>query len=247
MRDPRGGRSRIAADHQFAGRGRVDADAALAAIDRAGGRVRGGNRLAAGRFQRGAERMHAGVDADEGVVRRQNRNPIATSEMHRACISRGSVVERVLSSDREAMRDTCGGRRRITADEQLIGGGRVDRDARLTAFDGTGRGIGGSERLAAGRFQGGAERVHAVIARDKAIVGRQDRGGVTTGEMHRARISARRVVEGILGGHREVMGRAGGGRRGIAADQEFVGGRRADRDAAFAAFDGAGDGIGGVD
>src|SRR5205823_959294 len=131
---------------------------------------RGGNRLAAGRLQSGAERMHACVGADEGVVRRQNRDAVATGEMDCACISRGSVVERVLSSDREAMRDTCRGRRRITADEQLTGGGRTDRDAGLAAFDGAGFGIGGGDRLAAGRFQSGAERVHARIAPYESVI-----------------------------------------------------------------------------
>ena len=70
----------------------IDRDARLRAGDAAGRRVRGGQRLRAGRIERGAEGMHAGVGGGEGVVAGQRGAAVGAGEVDRADVAGGHVA-----------------------------------------------------------------------------------------------------------------------------------------------------------
>src|SRR6266849_4880867 len=124
------------------------------------GHIRSSNCLRTRGIKRGGESMHAGIGSAKRVSGGQDRLAIAASERDSATIPAGSVAEGVLGGNCEAMTSTGNGRGRIPADDQLAGGGRVDRDAALASFDATGRRVGGRYRLAAIGLQGSAEGMH---------------------------------------------------------------------------------------
>ena len=61
--------------------------------------------------------------------------------------------------------------------------------------------VGRSDGLAAGRHQRDVERAGAI---GQGVVGRQDRLRVAAGELDRARVAGRGVVEGVFGGDCEA-------------------------------------------
>ena len=122
VRNTSRGGGRITTDDQRTGRGGVDRDAGLAAHEGAGRRIRGRDRLRAGRIQGGAESVHAGIGGGERVAGRQSGLLVGAVESDRPDIAGGSVARAVLSGYRKAMRNTGGGRRWKTTDHQLAGG-----------------------------------------------------------------------------------------------------------------------------
>src|SRR5207248_7833945 len=90
----------------------------------------------------------------------------------------------------------------------VVGGGGLDR-RRGAAGDARGGRVGRRQRLAARLLEGGAEGARAAGQR---VVGRQPGAGAAAGEGDRAGVGRGRVVEGVLGRHREGVG--AGGRRG---------------------------------
>ena len=87
-------------------------------------------------------------------------------------VTRRSIAKSVLGGDCETMGYARYGRRGITADDQRACGGRVDRDAALSSFDGARDVIGGGDRLTADCFQRGAIGMGAGIAADKCVIRR---------------------------------------------------------------------------
>src|SRR5205807_1673029 len=83
-----GGGAAGGADREVGGSGGADGDAVAGAGDAAGIGVGGGQRLAAGRLERGAERAGA---ARERTVIGQDRLAVAAGEVHSAAIARRGV------------------------------------------------------------------------------------------------------------------------------------------------------------
>src|SRR5205823_1519238 len=106
--------------------------------------------------------------------------------------------------------------------------------------DGTGDGVGRRDGLTAARPQAGAEGAAAVAQR---AVGRQRRHTVAAGEVDRAAVTGRRVVELVQRRDREVERGARRG-RGRGADGEVGGSGGAYVYAALFGADGTGDGVG---
>ena len=114
------------------------------------------------------------VGGDKGVIGRQVRLAVAAGEVHRPGVTGGGVAEgisrvtvKLLGSPRWWSKGT--------RPPKVAGGGRGDGDAGLRAGDAAGHGVGRGERLRAGGLERGAEGVHAVVAGDERVVGRQGR------------------------------------------------------------------------
>jgi hypothetical protein len=96
----------------------------------------------------------------------------------------------------------------------------VDLDAGLAAGDARRGLVGGRQRLGAGRVEGGAEGVRAVVGGQEGIVVRQHGLSVTAGEVDGAGVAGDVVPVAVFRRHRERARRAGRDRRRVAADHE---------------------------
>src|SRR5207248_154615 len=122
-------------------------------------------------------------------------------------------------------------------DDEAGRGRRGDGDVRLRAGDRGGDGVGGRQAPGAGRLERGAEGVDAGVGGDERVVGRQGGLRVRAAEADRAGVAGGGVAEGVAGGHRDVVGHAGRGRRRVAADHERTRRGRVDGDARLRAGD----------
>src|SRR5207237_1264713 len=140
-------------DGEVVGRGCADGDRAAGARDGRISGIGGGQRLVAGRLQRGRERADT---ADQGTVGRQSGLAVGAAEVDGAGVGRGRVVEGVQGRHREAEACPRDGRGRC-ADGEVRGGCRADGDGGAGAGDAAGAGVGGGQRLIPGGLEGGAE------------------------------------------------------------------------------------------
>src|SRR5204862_4826807 len=127
------------------------------------GGSRGGQRLGAGRLERGAESMYAGVGGGEGVIAGQGRLGIAAAEADGAGVARGPVAVGVAGGNGEAAGHAGGDRRREAGDREAARRRRVDGDPRLRASNTRPRQVPDRERLRARRLQDGAEGADALV------------------------------------------------------------------------------------
>src|SRR5436189_19107 len=132
--------------------------------------------------------MNAVVGADEAVVGRQQRLIVARSEVDRAEVAGRVIAEGVLGRHHEVPGQADWRRGREASHAERAEGGRVDRDAGVRSRNGRVGLVGGGQGLRAGRFEGGAERVYAVVAGEERVVRWQGRAAVAAGEMDGAEI-----------------------------------------------------------
>src|SRR5258708_39254701 len=98
-----------------------------------------------------------------------------------------------------------------TADDQPVGGQGKNAEAGLSSLDAAGNGIGGRDRLVAGRFQGGAEGVHPRISSEERVIGWEKRRRGAAGKCRWSGYPSKHVAEGIRGRDREGVSGAGVG------------------------------------
>src|SRR5262249_10238560 len=137
-------------------------------------------------------------------------------------VAGGDVAVGVQGSDGKRSRGPLGNRRWETANNQSASGSRLDDDARVATGDAAGRGVGGCDRLTAGRLErdGGGE--HALVAGGEGVVGRQHGLRIVAGEVDRAGVAGVDGAVRLQGGNGETAGRAGR-ETGGTADRERAG------------------------
>jgi len=122
--------------------------------------------------------------------------------------------------DGEGRTGRAAGRR---AEAQAGRGGRADGDARLGARDAGSCRVRGSDRLASGRLQSGAERVDAPVGAREGVVAREHCLAITAGEVDRAGVTGGDGAGGGEDRDRERASRPSGSRRREAAQLEDAG------------------------
>ena len=118
-------------DEEVGGSAGTDGDGTAGPSDRAGSRIRNRQCREARRLECGAEGAGA---VGQGAVGRQHCLSVGAREMHRACITRGGIVERVQSSHGETKGGARRGARR-SADGEVRSGGGADGDGVAGAGD----------------------------------------------------------------------------------------------------------------
>src|SRR5207249_1561277 len=131
----------------------ADGEWAAGAGEAAGDGVGGRDGLGAGRLQGGEEGADA-VRSDEG--RGGGGGSVGAREVHRTRVAGGRVVERIQRRHRDAEGAT-GATAAGGADAEVGSCRGADREGVAGAGEGTGRGVGGRQRLVAGGLQGGEE------------------------------------------------------------------------------------------
>ena len=132
---------------------------------------------------------------------------IAGADLDRARVARHAVVRGVERHDLDGCRLadvhlTWSEQAKVCHDLR-----RVDRHGHASG-DGTGRGVGGGDRLASRRIERHWEEMNAVVARRESVIGgdRHAGSGVGRGEMDGAGVIASQVIGGVQRNNLQVCG-----------------------------------------